>query len=292
MVAVVLGLAERPRPTTRPTRWRSRSGRRTAERRSGSTRRAARRAGPGSVRRSRRSTRGETPYERPSARPLAERGPARARAAGAKRLTAWRAAPVIASVEGVVGAVAADSLVVEVGGIGYRVFASPAVLATAPPGGTAQALHLPPGPRGPAGAVRLPDRRGAGVLQPAAHRDRRRARRSRWRSSARARRADLQLAIMQQDQAVLVVDPGDRQEARRADHLRAQGEGRGGRGRGVRLRGRGRGRGEGEVVGALQALGYSLAEAREASRAALANPAVGTALEERVKAALRVLARD
>ena len=32
---------------------------------------------------------------------------------------------MIASVEGVVGAVAADSLVIEVGGIGYRVFAAP-----------------------------------------------------------------------------------------------------------------------------------------------------------------------
>jgi Holliday junction DNA helicase RuvA len=49
---------------------------------------------------------------------------------------------------------------------------------------------------------------------------------------------------------------------------------------------------EGEVVGALQALGYSLAEARTASRAAMANAAVGTTLEDRVKAALRVLARD
>ena len=42
---------------------------------------------------------------------------------------------MIASVEGVVGAVAADSLVIEVGGIGYRVFAAPAVLASAQPGG-------------------------------------------------------------------------------------------------------------------------------------------------------------
>ncbi|HYL40225.1 MAG TPA: hypothetical protein VET90_02855, partial [Candidatus Binatus sp.] len=49
---------------------------------------------------------------------------------------------------------------------------------------------------------------------------------------------------------------------------------------------------EGEVVGALQALGYSLAEARTASRAAMANATVGTSLEDRVKAALRVLARD
>ena len=49
---------------------------------------------------------------------------------------------------------------------------------------------------------------------------------------------------------------------------------------------------EGEVVAALQALGYSLAEAREASRAALADVGVGATLEDRVKAALRSLLRD
>ncbi|MBA2755916.1 MAG: Holliday junction branch migration protein RuvA, partial [Chloroflexi bacterium] len=37
--------------------------------------------------------------------------------------------------EGIVGAITADSLVIEVGGIGYRVFAAPAILATAVPGG-------------------------------------------------------------------------------------------------------------------------------------------------------------
>ena len=42
---------------------------------------------------------------------------------------------MIASVEGTVGAVAMDSLVLEVGGIGYRVFAAPAILAAAQPGG-------------------------------------------------------------------------------------------------------------------------------------------------------------
>jgi holliday junction DNA helicase RuvA len=47
---------------------------------------------------------------------------------------------VIASVEGRVGAVAFDSLVVEVGGIGYRVFAAPAILSTAQPGSTIK-LH-------------------------------------------------------------------------------------------------------------------------------------------------------
>ena len=47
---------------------------------------------------------------------------------------------MIASVEGRVGAVAFDSLVVEVGGIGYRVFAAPAILSTAQPGSTIK-LH-------------------------------------------------------------------------------------------------------------------------------------------------------
>ena len=47
---------------------------------------------------------------------------------------------MIASVEGRVGAVAVDSLVVEVGGLGYRVFAAPAILATAQPGSTIK-LH-------------------------------------------------------------------------------------------------------------------------------------------------------
>ena len=49
---------------------------------------------------------------------------------------------------------------------------------------------------------------------------------------------------------------------------------------------------EGEIVAALQALGYSLAEAREASRAALLDVGVDSSLEERVKAALRSLLRD
>jgi Holliday junction DNA helicase RuvA len=49
---------------------------------------------------------------------------------------------------------------------------------------------------------------------------------------------------------------------------------------------------EGEIVAALQALGYSLGEAREASRAALAEVGVGSTLEDRVKAALRSLLRE
>ena len=52
---------------------------------------------------------------------------------GAGRAAA-RAGPVIASLDGVVGAIAAESLVLEVGGVGYRVFTTPAVLAGAEPG--------------------------------------------------------------------------------------------------------------------------------------------------------------
>ena len=42
---------------------------------------------------------------------------------------------MIASVQGTVGAITADSLVIEVGGIGYRVYVAPAVIATAAGGG-------------------------------------------------------------------------------------------------------------------------------------------------------------
>ncbi len=41
---------------------------------------------------------------------------------------------MLASVEGTVGAVTFDSVVIEVGGLGYRVFAAPAILASAQPG--------------------------------------------------------------------------------------------------------------------------------------------------------------
>ena len=54
----------------------------------------------------------------------------------------------------------------------------------------------------------------------------------------------------------------------------------------------GPGAAESEVVAALQALGYSQGEAREASRAALADATIGGTLEDRVKAALRTLLRD
>ena len=198
---------------------------------------------------------------------------------------------MIASVEGVVGAVAADSLVIEVGGIGYQVFAAPAVLASAQPGGQlklhtyhlvredVQALYgfrnaeelgffnllLTVTGVGPKVALAIVGSRPT---------------------------PDLQLAIMAQDQAVLVSIPGiGRKLAERVifelkEKVAAAGVAVGGAAVG------GSAAGEGEIVAALQALGYSLAEAREASRAALLDVGVDSNLEERVKAALRSLLRD
>ncbi len=84
--------------------------------------------------------------------------------------------------------------------------------------------------------------------------------------------ADLQLAIIEQDQALLVSIPGiGKKLAERIifelkEKVAAAGVA-------ARTAAGGGGAGEGEVVAALQALGYSLGEARDASRAALAEPA-------------------
>ena len=189
------------------------------------------------------------------------------------------------------GAIAADSLVIDVGGIGYRVFASPAVLSTAQAGGRLKlyTYHLVREDQQALYGFRTSDELGFFELL----------------LTVTGVGPKVALAIVGSrpvagppagDHRAGPGDarqhPRDRQEARRADHLRAQGEGR--RGRRRRPVGRRRGRsGEGEVVAALQALGYSLAEARDASRAALAEPGRSTAsLEERVKAALRTLLRE
>ncbi len=197
---------------------------------------------------------------------------------------------MIASVEGTVGSIAADSLVVEVGGLGYRVYASPAVLTTAASGGRiklhtfhlvredAQALYgfrtteelgfftllLTVNGVGPKVALAIVGSRPT---------------------------ADLQLAILQQDQAVLTAIPGigKRLAERVIFELKEKVAAAGIAAGATAASGPA---GEGEVVAALQALGYSLAEARGASRTAMAELEVGTTLEDRVKAALRSLARD
>lgn len=198
---------------------------------------------------------------------------------------------MIASVEGRVGAVAADSLVLETGGIGYRVFAAPAVLATAQPGSVFKlhTYHLVREDQQALFGFRTPEELGfftllltvTGVGPKVA-----------MAIVGSRPTADLQLAILQQDQAVLVSIPGigKKLAERIIFELKEKVAAAGVAASTSALSGAGAA--EGEVVAALQALGYSLAEAREASRLAVGDPAVGTGLEDRVKAALRTLLRD
>jgi len=198
---------------------------------------------------------------------------------------------VIASVEGRVGAVAFDSLVIEVGGIGYRVFTAPAVLSIAPPGSTLKlhTYHLVREDQQALFGFRTAEELGffnllltvTGVGPKVA-----------LAIVGSKPTPDLQLAIMAQDQAVLVAIPGigKKLAERIIFELREKVTAAG-----VTVSGPSVAGGvasEGEIVAALQALGYSLAEAREASRAALADVGVESTLEERVKAALRSLLRD
>ena len=198
---------------------------------------------------------------------------------------------MIASVDGTVGAIAADSLVIEVGGIGYRVFAAPAIIASTAPGSRLRlhTYHLVREDQQALYGFRSAEELGffnllltvTGVGPKVA-----------LAIVGSRPTADLQLAILQQDQAVLVSIPGiGKKLAERVifelkEKVAAAG---------VSVSGSaaaGATAGEGEIVAALQALGYSLGEAREASRAALSDLGVGSGLEERVKAALRSLLRD
>ena len=198
---------------------------------------------------------------------------------------------MIASLEGVVGAVAFDSLVIEVGGIGYRVFASPSVLSTAQPGGRLKlhTYHLVREDQQALYGFRTVEELGffnllltvTGVGPKVA-----------LAIVGSRPTAELQLAIMQQDQAVLVAIPGiGRKLAERVIfELKEKVAAAGVAAASVVVAGAPAG--DGDVVGALQALGYSLAEAREAARIAMAASKVGDSLEDRVKAALRALARE
>jgi len=199
---------------------------------------------------------------------------------------------VIASVDGRVGAVAFDSLVLEVGGIGYRVFAAPSVLASAAPGSQLKlhTYHLVREDQQALYGFRSADELGffnllltvTGVGPKVA-----------LAIVGSRPTADLQLAIMQQDQAVLVSIPGiGRKLAERVIFELKEKVTAAGVAASTAAAGGGAGAGEGEVVAALQALGYSLGEARDASRAALSTTGVASTLEDRVKAALRSLLRD
>jgi Holliday junction DNA helicase RuvA len=200
---------------------------------------------------------------------------------------------VLASVEGAVGAVSTDSLVIEVGGLGYRVFAAPSVIAAAVPGSRLKlhTYHLVREDQQALYGFRTAEELGffnllltvTGVGPKVA-----------LAIVGSRPTPDLQLAIMQQDQAVLVAIPGiGKKLAERVifelkEKVAAAGVAAGvTAGAGAAADGS-----EGEIVAALQALGYSIGEAREASRAALADVGVSSTLEERVKAALRSLLRD
>jgi holliday junction DNA helicase RuvA len=199
---------------------------------------------------------------------------------------------MIASVEGVVGAISPDSLVIEVGGLGYRVFTSPSVLATATAGGRLKlhTYHLVREDQQALYGFRTAEELGffnllltvTGVGPKVA-----------LAIVGSRPTADLQLAIMTGDQAVLVAIPGigkklaervifELKEKVAAAGVAAVDAGAVGT----------PGAAETEVVAALQALGYSPAEARQASRTALADATIGGTLEDRVKAALRTLLRD
>ena len=197
---------------------------------------------------------------------------------------------MIASVEGKVAAIAADSIVIEVGGIGYRVFAAPSVIASAIAGKELKlhTYHLVREDQQALFGFRTSEELGffnllltvTGVGPKVA-----------MAIVGSRPAADLQLAILQQDQAVLTSIPGiGKKLAERIifelkEKVSAAGVAAGSSAAVTTAS-------EGEVVAALQALGYSLGEAREASRLALNDPGVGAGLEDRVKAALRTLLRD
>jgi Holliday junction DNA helicase RuvA len=199
---------------------------------------------------------------------------------------------VIASVDGTVGAVSLDSIVLEAGGVGYRVFVAPSVIASAAPGSRLKLFthHVVREDQQSLFGFRTVEELGffgllltvTGVGPKVA-----------MAIVGSRPTAELQLAIMQQDQAVLVSIPGiGRKLAERVIFELKEKVAAAGVAAAEVAAGALPGGAEGDVVGALQALGYSLPEAREASRIALGMAGPGASLEDRVKAALRVLAKD
>lgn len=199
---------------------------------------------------------------------------------------------VIASLQGSVAAINTDSLVLEVGGVGYRVFCGTPTLAAARLGSTLQ-LHTHHLVREDLQALygfRTPEELGfftllttvTGVGPKVA-----------LAIIASRPVVDLQLAILQGDEAVLtaVSGVGKRLAARVVLELKEKVAAAGG-GIGDGEGATGPGASESEVVAALQSLGYSASEAREAGRGAVAALPPGASLEDRVKAALRSLRRE
>jgi Holliday junction DNA helicase RuvA len=190
---------------------------------------------------------------------------------------------VIASLDGLVAQVTGTDVVVEVHGVGYRVYLGPSTLASLSTGQhvklhthhlvreDVQALYGFRSTEELAFFELITTVSGVGPKVGLAI------------VSSRPV-PDLQLAILQGDDAVLtaVSGVGKRLAARIVLELREKVDAAG-------TAATGGGGGEGEVVAALEALGYSSREGREAARAAVASLAPDASLEDRVKEALGTL---
>lgn len=196
---------------------------------------------------------------------------------------------MIAFVDGIIASLGPDSAVIQAGGVGYRIFCGPGTLSGMKEGVSARLYthHLVREDQQALYGFRTTEELGffellitvTGVGPKVAL------------AIVSARPvADLQLAIFQGDEGVLtaVSGVGKKLAARVVLELKEK----------VSAAGASVGIGgaaasaESEVFAALQALGYSASEARSAAMAALSALPVGASLEERVKAALRVLRRD
>ena len=196
---------------------------------------------------------------------------------------------MIAFVEGPVVSIGTDSAIVQAGGVGYRLFCGPGTLAALREGETARLYthHLVREDQQALYGFRSTEELGffellttvTGVGPKVAL----------GIISARPV-ADLQLAIFQGDEAVLtaVSGVGKKLAARVILELKEKVSAAGASAAGTGTSGAA----GSEVVAALQALGYTASEARSSAAAALSALPVGASLEERVKAALRVLRRD
>ena len=206
-----------------------------------------------------------------------------------KPLDRARSQYVIAFVEGRVVMVAADSAIVQAGGVGYRVFCGPGTLTHLKEAPTTRLYthHLVREDLQALYGFRTTEELGffellttvTGVGPKVA-----------LGIVASRPVADLQLAILQGDEGVLtaVSGVGKRLAARVVLELKEKVSAAGA----VGAVGSAAGSSESEVSAALQALGYTATEAREAARGAVAALPIGSSLEDRVKAALRVLRRD
>jgi len=193
---------------------------------------------------------------------------------------------VIASLEGEVTAVSATSLVLQVGGVGYRVHAGPGTLAGLSVGDRVrlQTHHLVREDQQALYGFRSGEELGffelittvSGVGPKVG-----------LAIVSSRPVADLELAILQGDEAVLtaVSGVGKRLAARIVLELREKVASAG-------AAGAVGGGSESEVTAALEALGYTSREGREAARAAVAQLGPEASLEDRVKEALQTLRRD